>query len=412
MKKVTIVGSGVVGLCSAYYLLKEGFKVQILEKEAEKNESCSFGNAGMIVPSHFVPLAAPGVITKGMKWMLNSSSPFYIKPKANRALLSWLWKFYKHSTNKHVESSSQLLRDLNYNSDLLYKELAKEFDFSYEQKGLMMLYKSDKVAEEEKELAKQAEKLGVNAFVLNKNEVEERQGLKLDVIGGVLFDGDAHLDPNKFMDQLKSYLIKNEVEFHYNTEVSDFKIENDKIVSVNVGSKEFIADEYVIATGSWSGKLASKINLNIPMQGGKGYSFNVTAPNVNLEIPSIFCEAKVAVTPINNSVRFAGTMEINGLKLDQNPKRIKGIYNSINEYIPEFDTSKIDLTKTWAGLRPCSPDGLPYIGKSNFRNLTLATGHAMMGLSLGPISGKLVSETMSNKKTSLVIDKLSPIRFN
>ena len=412
MKKVTIIGAGVVGLCSAYYLVKKGFEVEVIDKEEEDNKNCSFGNAGMIVPSHFVPLAAPGMISQGLKWMMSSSSPFYIKPKANKELLSWLWKFYKHSTDEHVKNSSQLLRDLNYNSDLLYQELKNEFDFSYEQKGLMMLYKSDKIAEEEKELAKKAENLGVKASVLSQKEVSDMQGLNLDVKGGVLFNGDAHLNPNKFMRGMFNYLKKNKVNFRFSSEVKAINSENNKVNSLVTGSETIKVENLIIACGSWSGKLSKKFKLNLPIQGGKGYSFNVTNPNLNLEIPSIFCEAKVAVTPIENSIRFAGTMEINGLSLKQNEKRIKGIYDSINNYIPEFDTSKIDLKQTWSGLRPCSPDGLPYVGKSNLSNLTIATGHAMMGLSLGPITGKLVSEVVAEESTSLAIEKLSPLRFN
>lgn len=415
MREVTIIGSGVVGLSCAYYLMKEGCSVRVIDQnEKSELDNCSFGNAGMIVPSHFTPLAAPGVITKGLKWMFDKSSPFYIKPRLRQDLLNWLWKFYRHSTEKHVSNSAQLLHELNAQSKVLYQQIHNEegFDFELKEKGLMMLFKTEKCAREERELAEKAMEVGIEATYLNAEEANQMQGANLDVLGAVLFSGDAHLNPNLFMKNMQAFLEKSGVQFEYGIRVEGFRSRGGKVEKIKTNDCEFYTSDLVIASGAWSGELVKSLGLKLPLQGGKGYSFNVHQPEVNLEIPSIFCEAKVAVTPFDQRIRFAGTMEIEGLTLQKNENRIGSIKNSIQHYLPDFNMAQIDTSQAWAGLRPCSPDGIPYIGKGNQDNLYIASGHAMMGMSLGPISGKLIAEQITGKKPSISPEPLSPLRFN
>ena len=181
---------------------------------------------------------------------------------------------------------------------------------------------------------------------------------------------------------------------------------------IQTSKGEMSANIFVLAGGSWSGELAKKLNYNIPLQAGKGYSFKV-AQDINImRVPVICCETKLAVTPMQNDIRFAGTMEINGFDAKNNVKRIQGIKNSINNYFPNIQIPQIPINKIWSGLRPCSPDGLPYVGRLNNSNVLMASGHAMMGLSLGPITGKLMAELIQEEKSSIDIDKLNPLRFN
>ena len=202
------------------------------------------------------------------------------------------------------------------------------------------------------------------------------------------------------------------MEFITDCEVFDFKIENSKIQTIitNLGNYSF--DEIVLATGSWSGTIAKRLQLSLPMQAGKGYSFTLNNVQKNIRIPSIFLEARVAVTPMNNSLRFGGTMEITGVNHKISMNRVRGIVESIPKYYPEM---KVDLPteeKVWHGLRPCSPDGLPYIGRSRqLNNLILATGHSMLGISLGPGTGKIVADLVDEKKPDVGLLSFNPERF-
>src|SRR3954470_3644142 len=185
--KALIIGGGIIGLCSAYYLQKSGWEIVVLD-DSESRQGCSFGNLGMIVPSHFVPLAAPGMVSQGIRWMFNNKSPFYVKPSLNRDLISWGLKFIKSATKEHVEASARSLLDINLFSKKLYEELSDEpgFDFAMEKKGILMYYKTEKVAEEEIHLGEKARQLGLDVVALSKKEVQALEPeTELDVLGAI-----------------------------------------------------------------------------------------------------------------------------------------------------------------------------------------------------------------------------------
>lgn len=404
MKKVSVIGGGIVGLCSAYYLAKEGYEVVVFDK-SDMTDGCSYGNAGMIVPSHIIPMAQPGMIAQGMKWMFDSQSPFYVKPRLSYDLIKWGLQFYKHATPQHVEKSMPALRDLALLSKELFQDLDREkHSFFYEEKGLLMLYKTDKVAEEIEHEGKEAECLGLEVDFLSKEAVSKLEtGTRTDVVGGVHYKSDAHLYPQKFMQFIKEELQRMNVVVHTNTLVKDFRIKNNRITEIITDKGNFPIDEVVLSSGSWSPEIAKKLDINISILPGKGYSFTLNNRTEKPSIPSILCEGKVAVTPMNTDIRFGGTMEIthtNDLKINQN--RLQGIVNSINEFYPDLKISRPEEKDTWFGFRPCTPSGLPIIARDKkVLNLVLATGHAMMGLSLAPATGKIVTEIISNKTTSV-----------
>lgn len=412
--KIGIIGGGIIGLSSAYYLNKAGHQVTVIDKGALK-EGCSFGNAGMIVPSHFVPLAAPGMISKGIRWMFNSTSPFYVRPRLSPALLKWGYLFYKNANQSQVDKAIPALKELSFYSKALYQQLASElpFDFGYHEKGLMMLYKSAEIEKEERETAELANQLGVEACILTPAQVQDLEPeVKVDVRGGVYFPGDAHLTPQQLVSRLITHLKESGVEFKTDCEIFDFQVHNNAIRSLTSNLGDFSFDEIVLATGSWSGRMAKQLGLTLPMQAGKGYSFTLDNVQKNIHIPSIFLEARVAITPMGNSLRFGGTMEISGVNSRISMNRVKGIVNSIPNYYPEMKVDMPAKEKVWHGLRPCSPDGLPYIGRSiKIKNLVIATGHAMLGLSLGPGTGKIVADLMEEKKPDVVITPFEPNRF-
>lgn len=415
MADVVIIGGGIVGLSSAYYLHKKGYKVTILDK-GDLKDNCSYGNAGMIVPSHFVPLASPGMIQQGIRWMFNSKSPFYVKPSLNANLIGWGLKFLKNANSKHVEQSAIPLRDLSLLSKQLYHDLAKEpgFNFELEDNGILAFYKTEKAAEEEAHLVKKALELGLDMAILSKAECQALQPeLKLDVLGAVHYRCDSHLYPQKLMDSLLSYLQLNGVKIERNQEVTKIELIGDQINYVFAGQKTWKADYYVLAAGSWSPEIAKMADLRVPIMPGKGYSFMEPEPAHRMKIPALLCEARVAITPMNGSIRYGGTMELGNLNKTINKKRVLGIVESIPKYFPDLKPAFPAIEKIWYGFRPSSPDGLPYIGYSHrAKNLIVATGHGMMGLGLGPATGSLVSQLIAEENTTIDIGLFSPSRFN
>jgi D-amino-acid dehydrogenase len=414
-KRVLIIGAGVIGLSAAYYAARRGHRVTVLDRNPEQRDGCSFGNAGMIVPSHFVPLAAPGMVSLGLKWMWNPESPFYIKPRWNWDLLSWAYKFWRAATPARVAQAAPLLRDLNFASRACFEELADlpGNDFGLVKRGLLMLCKTRKTFDEEAKMAEQARALGVPAEVLDAKQTAALDpGVRMDIAGSVYFPKDCHLAPDRFMAGLKQQLDKLGVAFSWETEVTGFTHHASHITAVNTSRGEFTADEFVICGGVWSPVVASELCLNLPMQAGKGYSLTLAKPRQLPNLCAILVEARLAVTPMGGRLRFGGTMEIAGLNEDVNPVRVRGIIKAVPGYYPEFTPQDFDGIPPWRGLRPCSPDGLPYVGRTaRYANLAVATGHAMMGLSLGPITGRLVAEIISDEKPSISVDLLNPDRY-
>jgi D-amino-acid dehydrogenase len=414
MSKAIIIGGGVIGLFSAYYLYKSGWEVDVLE-QGDLLDNCSFGNAGMITPSHFVPLASPGMVEQGIRWMFNSKSPFYVKPSLNPELISWGFKFLKSATKKHAERSAGGLRDISLLSKDLYHEFEKDagIDFGLTDNGILMLFKSPKVEEEELHMIEKAVNLGLDAQYLTPDECRKLQpDIELDILGAVHYHCDAHMYPNQLMKGLVKYLEAEGVRIHRQTEVVRINYEGSKITSLSTKDKDFTGDAYLISGGSWSPGIAKLAGLNIPLMPGKGYSFMVHDPVKPMAIPSILCEARVAVTPMNGSIRFGGTMEVGKINKQININRVKGIVEAIPKYLPDFKIPVPEQKDIWFGFRPVSPDGLPYIGMSGkFNNLAIATGHAMIGLALGPATGKLIADTFNGEKTSMDIGLFAPGRF-
>jgi len=414
-RSVLIIGGGVVGLSTAYYARQKGFDVTVVERGPRDHDCCSLGNAGMIVPSHFVPLAAPGMVGYGLRMMFNRESPFTIRPRLEPALLDWAWKFMRAANAGHVARSAPILRDLHLGSRCCYEELAEQSGnaFGLVQQGLLMICKTEPTFEEEKHLAEMAQRLGLPGEILTPEQAAQRDpGVRMDIAGAVYYPQDCHLTPQKFMAWLTQQLEQEGVEFAWSTEVTGWRTGDHRIKAVRTTQGELSADEVVLAGGSWTPTVARGLGLRLPMQAGKGYSITLPHPKQKPNHCSILVEARVAVTPMGEALRFAGTMEVTGLDESIDPARVNGILKSIPAYFPEFGPDDFRGLPAWSGLRPCSPDGLPYVGRTGwYANLSLAAGHAMMGLSLGPITGKLISEILSGETPSLDIRALSPDRY-
>jgi D-amino-acid dehydrogenase len=415
MKNIAIIGGGIIGLSTAYYLNRSGHCVTIFDK-GDFNDNCSVGNAGMIVPSHIIPLAAPGMISKGIRWMFNSKSPFYVRPRLSKNLITWGLKFYAHANHGHVMRSIPLLKEISTLSKQLYQELAKEnhFDFGYEERGLLMLFKSAETEREEIEAAKVANQFGIEARVLSLTEAQRLEPfVKLEARGAVYFPGDAQINPQTLINKLKAFIQQRGVAVFPNTTIKDFEVKGTQIKGVRVQNDVQTFDEFIVAAGAWSGTFCSRLGIDLPMQSGKGYSFTLNDVKNNVSVPTLLLEGRVAVTPIGTSLRFGGTMEIGDVNRAINMNRVKGILETIPKYYPEMNVKLPEEKAVWSGLRPCSPDGLPYIGRSSkFKNLIIATGHSMMGMSLGPATGRLVSELVDEVPCSMDVAAFGPERFS
>ena len=415
MKNVVVIGGGIIGLSSAYYLQQSGHRVTVIDK-GDFLDNCSYGNAGYVCPSHFIPLATPGIVWKGLKWMLNSRSPFYVRPSLNSSLIDWGLKFIKSATNKKVEAAAVPLTDIALLSQQEYRTWSAlpDFDFAYEQKGLLEIFQTHAAAEHAKHTIEKGKELGLDAALLTYEELQKMEPeTKINALGAIFFKCDSHLYPNKLMKDLREYLKKKGVQLIAHEEVKGFEKDGMKIAKVITSKDVHESEELVIATGAWSREIAAMANTRIPMMPGRGYSLTLENSKYRLHHPAILVEGRVAVTPMNgNKIRFGGTMEVVPVTAPPRYHRMEGILNSVKRFLPEFDIAMPSPDKLWYGYRPCSPDGLPYIGRINsYRNVVVATGHAMLGLSLGAGTGKLVSELVNEKEPSINISAFAVERF-
>lgn len=413
MRDVLVIGGGVVGLCCAWALQARGYAVTVVDR-GDFTEGCSYANAGMLTPSHFVPLASPGIVAKGLAWMLNAKSPFYIRPRLDTALIRWLWLFFRSARVRHVEAAAPLLRDMCVDSRDWYARLqeTERVDLGYIRKGIVMLYRTAGAARGELETAEIAHRLGMVADPLTPDQLRALDpGCSFDVLGGVHYPGDAHLEPARLMAQLKANLTKKGVEFLAGHPVIQTRDKGAAGAEVVFSDGERISARHVVvAAGVWSPKLTATVR-KFPMQDGKGYSVTIPAPASGPTIPVILHEARVAITPMGNRLRIGGTLEISGLDDKVRSAKVRGILEAVPGYFPELRIP--DPGPVWFGYRPCTPDGLPYIGRSHpTSSVILATGHAMMGTSLAPATGQLVTDIIEGKTPTYPLDMLRPERFH
>lgn len=405
MSDILIIGGGVIGVCAAYYLTQRGAKVTLLEQGEIANGS-SYGNAGLIVPSHAIPLAASGVLTKGLAWMLNAESPFYIKPRLDADLISWLIRFALACNESQMHKAMPVMRDLGNASSALYQQLAQEFNFGYTRNGLLSVFFSERGYEEGLAEANLLNGIGITAEAVSAPHVRKQEPQLKNAIGGIFYPNDSHLIPANFVRGL-AQLSNARIITH--CEALKIEANGNRIIKVKTTRGEFVADQFVLAGGAWSPLLSRDLNFNLPIQGAKGYSITVKRPPFISDTPISLSESKVILTPMGETLRLAGTLELAGLDFRINTRRVNAILQAAQTYVNGMDT--LEVIEIWRGLRPCSPDGLPIIGRAAFENLIMATGHAMLGMSLGPITGKLVSEIVYHDISSLPLNALQPSRF-
>ncbi|MES2801219.1 MAG: FAD-dependent oxidoreductase [Bdellovibrionota bacterium] len=414
-KSVAVIGGGIIGLSSAVKLAEAGADVVIIEKE-QVGFGCSYGNAGWMTPCFSMPLPMPGMLLKSMKWMLNPSGPLYIKPVPSVLLTQWLSKFLLSMTEKKSQIAIEALVTLSLKSLNDYKQLALEYpEIEMQQKGLLMVSATPeglKAAIQEMNLV---EKYNIPGRKLNSEQIKDLEpALRGNLLGGVYFTDEAHAEPLKVVQALAKKAVKLGVKILENTEFQKANFSTDgiakKIKSIQTSNGEIKADVFILAAGSWSHALASELSLNVPILGGKGYALIVDRLKSQPKIPIMIVDRKIAITPRQDSLRIAGTLELVNQDFSITERRVKAIFEGAKEFldIPE----NIKIHETWRGLRPCTPDGVPLIGwAKNYENLMLACGHQMLGLQSGLGTGQLVSDLIVDGKSDLQRAVYDPARF-
>nr|BAQ21924.1 dye-linked D-amino acid dehydrogenase [Rhodothermus marinus]BAR71661.1 Dye-linked D-amino acid dehydrogenase [Rhodothermus marinus] len=398
MPSVVIIGGGAIGLASAFFLRQRGdFSITVID-QGPIGDGCSYGNAGFISPSHVVPLAAPGVIGKGLRWLLNPESPFYIRPRWDSELFRWLWLFRRSATEAHVTRSAPVLQALLERSRELTSRLQETVgDFEFRRDGLLMPFQSEAGRHECEQLAREAERLGMAHEWIPAERLAELAGTKVHAEGGLFFPGDAHLRPDRFTAALHRYLEQQGVRFQPETPVTELERRGGQVTGVRASDGLLAADQVVVAAGAWSARLVRAVGYRLPLQPAKGYSLTFTPPPEGVPLrPLLLTETKVAVTPFREAFRLAGTLELSGLELSIRDRRVQAIYRAAGRYLPALRLPRMEQAEIWAGLRPCTPDGLPVVDRvPGTENLWLATGHAMLGISLAAVTGELVAALIS-----------------
>ena len=413
--EILIIGGGAIGVCCAHYLRNQGHAVTVVERD-NICAGASYGNAGLVAPSFSIPLPSPGKIAKGIKWLFDLTSPLNIKPQMDPALLSWLWQFYRACRASRMHKGLAMLHNLQRSSLRLFQELETLPDagFKLSQKGLIVGFVTRAGLREALDDAQMMERYGVKFRILDRAAMAEVEpGVRTTTVGGIHYLMDAHLDPAEFVNALATHVKSQGVEIYSDTEVLQLVTQGPRVETVKTTRGDFSPQQIILCGGVWSPGIAKSLKLNLPIQPAKGYSVTYKRTEDSQRTPFELGEAWVVVTPMGDKVRIAGTLELAGFDLAVNHRRLEAILQSVPRYLPDLVPERLELLEIWRGLRPCTPDGLPVIGRvPRYQNLILATGHGMLGISMAPITGSLVTQIVAGEKPQIDMGLLRPDRFS
>lgn len=394
---ICVIGGGVIGLFNAYELIKAGHRVTLIDR-GDFTQGTSYGNAGMICPSHFIPLSAPGIIRQSIKWMMDSSSPFYIQPRWDLEFIQWCFQFCRHANRQHVQKNiGALLALLSWSRDIFRSSELAGLDMGLQSKGIIMACNTAHALQDEIKVSEKANALGIRTAILSIEDLKKlNPGVTIHALGGVHYLDDMHLDPQSLMRSLINTLRLSDILWQPSTEIIDFYTREGRITHAVSAHQSNEAEVFILAGGAWTGSLSKKLGQSLLLQGGKGYNITIPLANPQLTTPMILVEGRVAVTPMGSSLRLGGTMELAGFNDHIRANRVQGIFKTIESYLPDYKKSDLEKIEPWYGFRPLTPTGLPIINRiPNYSNGFINTGHGMLGLSLAPASAKLITQMIS-----------------
>jgi D-amino-acid dehydrogenase len=422
--KVLILGSGVIGVTSAYTLAKKGFDVTVIDRQPAVGLETSFANAGQISPGYSAPWAAPGVPVKAIKWLFQRHAPLAIKSDFTLWQLEWTLKLLRNCTaNRYDINKERMVRLAEYSRDCM-GELRRETGIAYEGRtqGTLQVFRTQKQLDAEAKDIKVLSRLGVPFEHLDPDgcaRVEPALALVKDnLLGGLRLPGDETGDCQMFTANLADKAKTLGVKFRQDIQIERLLIENGKLsgVEINTGkAKETLhADHYVVALGSYSRALMQGLGIAIPVYPVKGYSLTVPVTNSAMApVSTVMDETyKVAITRFNSRIRVGGMAELAGFDLSLNPRRRETLEMVLGSLFPKGG----DVSKSlfWTGLRPMTPDGTPIIGKASekFNNVWLNTGHGTLGWTMAAGSAQVLADLIDGQKTAIQSDDLAITRYN
>jgi D-amino-acid dehydrogenase len=399
--EVLIVGGGIVGLFCAYFLRQRGATVTVIERgEVGGPGSCSYGNTGLVGTQGSAPLAEPGVLTQGMRWLTDPASPFYIKPRLDPELVSWLWHFRRFCNERSAQAVFRVLLAMKKRSlDILTGLCASEnLASTFTAPGIVVACKTPEGFGKACRSVPQAVALGVPLRVLRPGELAALEpDTEFDISGALINAEGAALHVPAFLSEFARMLAGLGVEIHPGTEAVGFEVAGRQVTKVITTRGEFTPAEVVVAAGAWSVAAARKLGVGLVMQPAKGYSITVRAPRGGPRRPVILSEGKVAVMPLGDRLRFGGTLELSGLDGTVSQRRLDGIRRTVRSYLPHLEST--ETVETWSGFRPCTPDSVPFIGRTErYGNVSIACGHGYIGMGLAPGTGELIAQIIAGEQ--------------
>lgn len=409
--EILIVGAGIIGTSIGAELSRRGAKVCVID-QGEVGKGCSYGNAGWMTPCFSMPLPMPGMFWKSLKWLLDPQSPLYIKPSPSLDLASWLWTFTKAMNEKQARRAVECLVVLSQKSLTEYEKLGQKYpNIHFQQKGLLMVSQTPAGVAAAVEELEYVKSLNVPGKVLTSDDIQEMEpALRAPLLGGVYFSHEAMAEPYQVVQALAQEIRTHGGEILENTALQDLEISEGLVTKVKTSQGEIRAAQVIMATGTWSKDLAKLLRLRVPILGGKGYAMILPPLEKQPQYPMMLVEKKIAITPRQNSLRIAGTLELVDQDFSITPRRVENIQRGAREFLhlPE----ELQVQELWAGLRPCTPDGVPLIGyHKSISNLLVAAGHQMLGLQSGAGTGLLVADLVEGKTPFVDMRVLDANRF-
>jgi D-amino-acid dehydrogenase len=402
-RRVVVIGGGVIGTACAHYLSRTGWTVTVVDKGRYGGGS-SWGNCGLVCPSHVLPLAEPGMVGEGLRSLFRKNSPFAIKFRLDASLWSWLIHFAMRCNRRDMLQAARGIQPLLEASLELYGGLAEQegLECEWERKGLLFAYRSKELFEAYAPTDRLlAEQFHCAARRYDGDAAMEREpALRPGLAGGWYYHDDAHLRPDRLLGSWRKALEAVGVKFRENCRFLGFRRQEGKAVAADTVVEPLAAEAFVVATGAWTPMVSDQLGCKIPIQPGKGYSLTMPRPSICPTIPLIFPETRVAVTPFRSGYRLGSTMEFAGYDESINPGRVQLLRDGAEPYLREPECEPIE--EEWFGWRPMTWDSLPIIDRSPaYENVIIAAGHNMLGLSMAPATGKLVAELLSGHAPSL-----------